>query len=58
MVSGSVVVSSSVLHARVLGSGPGPGMGMFGEKPGSQHWELCIHRDSDDLFNVGPYSFN
>ena len=27
-------------------------------KPGSQHWRLCISRDSDDRVNVGLVSIN
>ena len=54
----SVVVNTSALHNRVLSLRPGPGMGMFGVKPGSQHWKLCISRDLDDHVNAGPILFN
>ena len=30
--------------------------GIFGVKPGSQHWGLCIHRESEIHVNVGPVS--
>ena len=43
----SAVVSA--LHARVLASRPGPGMGMSGVKPGSQNWGLCISHDSGKI---------
>ena len=44
----STLVGISALHARVLGSKPGPGIGMFGAKT----W-LCIPRDVT-LMSVTP----
>ena len=54
---GSVVVNASALYDRVLSSRPGPGMGMYGVTA-SQHWTLCISRDSDYHVNVGTVLFN
>ena len=43
---------SSILHARVLVSILGPGTVRLVNKPGSQHWGMCITRDSDDHVNL------
>ena len=52
-------VSASALHDRVLSRNTRTGQGyVWRKKPGSQHWILCISRDSDDHVNVGPVSYN
>ena len=52
--AGDVVVTTSAYHAGRTGSIPGTGSCDI--KSGSQHWGLCIPRESENHVNVGPIS--
>ena len=51
--AGGVVVTTSACHAGGTGSIHGT---VSCEKSGSQHWGLCIPRESENHDNVGPVS--
>ena len=49
------MVATHASHAGDTGSIPGTGSCHL-DKSGSQHWGLCIHRESENHVNVGPVS--